>query len=73
MPVITLTVPDKIYTALEAEGKELEQAPGEVLKMGLNMAYKLTEGWTIKLKPIGPAPADPKQAELPFASETPAT
>lgn len=68
MPVITLTVPDKIYAALEEEGRELEQAPGEVLKSGLHMAYRLEQGWTLKLKPSGPQKPDAGQQELPFGS-----
>lgn len=41
---ITMTVPDAIYESLIEEGKALEQAPGEVIKDGLNIAFKTEAG-----------------------------
>lgn len=64
---ITMTVADALYEALQQEGKELDQAPGEVLKDGLMIAYKSDAGWTLKLRPVKKASADPLQPELQLA------
>ena len=68
---ITMTVADVLYEALQHEGKELDQAPGEVLKDGLMIAYKSDAGWTLKLRPVTKASVDPCQPELLLAT-TPA-
>ena len=60
---ITITIPEVLHQALSNEGKELGQEPGDVIKTGLHIAYKASEGWTLKLKPVG-LPPDPNQLEL---------
>ena len=61
-----MTVPDAIYEALVQEGRELEQAPGEVIKDGLNMAFKAPDGWHLKLRTAAGKAPDPRQIELPL-------
>jgi len=62
---ISMTIPDALHAALAAEGKPLEQEPGEVIKSGLIIAYRQSEGWLLKLKPVV-LPPDPNQNELPL-------
>ena len=66
---ITMTVPDAIYDALAQEGRALEEAPGEVLKSGLMIAFKSEAGWTLKLRAVAPA-VDPAQLALPLGGGT---
>ena len=62
---LTMRVPDAIYEALRVEGKDLEQEPGEVVKMFLHRSYKQEGGAVLNLIPL-PAKADPNQTELPL-------
>lgn len=39
-----MRIPDAIYEALKVEGKDLEQEPGEVVKMFLHRSYKQEGG-----------------------------
>ena len=62
---ISMTIPDVLHAALRAEGRELEQTPGEVLKSFLMTAYRQPEGAVLKLDPPI-LPPDPNQTELPL-------
>lgn len=62
---ISMTIPDVLHAALRAEGRELEQEAGEVLKSFLLSAYRCPEGAVLNLHPPVMAP-DPNQTELPL-------
>lgn len=77
MPVVesktlTITIPAPIYEALEKEGEALGESASEVVKNGLRLACKASEGWCLKLE-LRPARVDPNQTELPLATTTPTT
>lgn len=64
---LTLTIPDKIRDALQAQADErgLGEDVPELIKNGFMLAMHSPEGWKLKLKP--PAP-DPRQIELPLTA-----
>lgn len=64
---LTLTIPDKIRDALQAQADErgLGEDVPELIKNGFMLAMHSPEGWQLRLKPVMKAP-DPRQTELPL-------
>lgn len=64
---LTLTIPDKIRDALQAQADErgLGEDVPELIKNGFMLAMHSPDGWQLKLRPVAKA-SDPRQIELPL-------